>query len=362
MTTKPTPWTNRIVGHGEVPPGELVPNPGNWRRHSRAQRRALAKLLRTVGWVRDVIVNRRTGLLIDGHLRVLLAIENGEETIPVLYVDLDEAEEALVLATLDPIAAMAGADLPALESLQELISTSDEEVLDLLEETRRQVSPGPRTSIGTEDRADPLLPPRPVSVRADTWLLGDHLVMCGNATSPADVSALLAGRRAASMWTDPPYGVDYRGKTPRALDLRNDDAEGLPRLLRDAFAAADEILMDGASIYVAHPSGALSLVFGHAFLDAGWHLHQTLVWLKDAFVVGHSDYHYRHEPILYGWKGTNRRWFGDRSQDSVFEVPRPRRSEQHPTAKPVALVEAQLLNSTATGSLVYDPSRARARP
>jgi ParB-like chromosome segregation protein Spo0J len=116
MTTT-TSWRNRIVGHAEVPPSDLVPNPRNWRTHPREQQRALAGALGEVGWVAQVLVNRTSGNVVDGHLRIELALTRGEPTVPVTYVELTDAEEALVLATLDPLAAMATAEKDALEAL-----------------------------------------------------------------------------------------------------------------------------------------------------------------------------------------------------------------------------------------------------
>lgn len=165
------------------------------------------------------------------------------------------------------------------------------------------------------------------------------------------------------MWTDPPYGVSYVGGTDRHLTIRNDDADGLDLLLAGAFAAADQVLAPGAAIYVAHPAGALSLTFLQRFAAQGWRLHQTLVWVKNSLVLGRSDYHYRHEPVPFGYKAAEagRRgrgghgWYGDDAQSSVFEVDRPQRNEDHPTSKPVALVSAMLRNSSRTGEVVLDP-------
>jgi hypothetical protein len=109
-------WRNRIVGHAEVNPQELKPNPKNWRLHPAAQREALAGVLAEVGWVQDVIVNQRTGFVIDGHARIDMAIVTGE-MVPVVYVDLSAKEEALVLASLDPLTSMAMADEAALAPL-----------------------------------------------------------------------------------------------------------------------------------------------------------------------------------------------------------------------------------------------------
>lgn len=196
-----------------------------------------------------------------------------------------------------------------------------------------------------------------------------HALLCGDATSAEDVAQLMAaggGERADVMWTDPPYGVSYVGKTKRALTIQNDGAGDLDGLLTDAFAAADSAaLVEGAAIYVAGPSGPQGIVFINVF-HAQWPLRQILMWVKDSMVLGHSDYHYRHELILYAFKpapegGIGRlgrggdRWYGPNNATSVFEIPRPKRSEEHPTMKPVALVAAMLENSSAVGDVVYEP-------
>lgn len=208
-------------------------------------------------------------------------------------------------------------------------------------------------------------------------MLGPHRVMCGDSTSQAHVGRLMDADRAEILWTDPPYGVEYVGGT--GLTIQNDDAEGLPALLRDAFARASEVLTPGAAIYVAHPEAELGIVFGVAFLAAGWRLHQSLVWVKDSMVLGHSDYHYRHEAVMFGSApgrskrgkkhegifygyapGGGRRgrggegWHGNNSQTTVLEIPRPKRSLEHPTMKPVELVARCLLNSSRPGDIVLD--------
>jgi site-specific DNA-methyltransferase (adenine-specific) len=205
----------------------------------------------------------------------------------------------------------------------------------------------------------------PISKPGDVWLLGPHRLLCGDCTDMSAVEAMLDTDRCDAMWTDPPYGVDYTGKTKDALTIRNDGAAGLPDLLAGAFAVATAALKPGAPLYIAHPPGPLALDFGKAFLDAGWLLRQTLIWVKDALVLGRSDYHYRHEPILYGFTdapaGSGRlgrggeRWFGDHAQTSVLEVPKPPRSEHHPTMKPVELVTRCLANSCPPKGLVYEP-------
>jgi site-specific DNA-methyltransferase (adenine-specific) len=198
--------------------------------------------------------------------------------------------------------------------------------------------------------------------RGQIWEIGKHRLMCGDSTSD-DVRVLMGVARADCMWTDPPYGVSYVGKTKQKLTIDNDSAVGLVSFLEKAFAKADaHALRPGSAIYIAHPSGALATKFAAAFVGVGWRIHQTLVWVKDSMVLGHSDYHYRHEPILFGYKlGGGRRgrggegWYGGNSETSVFEIARPKASQEHPTMKPPSLVARMVANSCPLGGLVFDP-------
>lgn len=197
------------------------------------------------------------------------------------------------------------------------------------------------------------------------WQVGEHRLICGDCTDAAVVARLMGDEKASCMWTDPPYGVEYVGKTKDALTIENDGSDNLPGLLTAAFMTAEKVLISSAPFYVAHPAGAIQLVFMTVLDAIGWRIHQQLIWVKDSMVLGHSDYHYKHEPILYGWtpgggrpgrgKHEGSRWYGDNSQVSVFEIPRPKRSAEHPTMKPPELVEAHLKNSTRKGDAVYDP-------
>ena len=351
-----TSWRSRIVGQAELDPATVLPNPLNWRTHPRAQQAALVGVLDEVGWVQQVIINRRTGRLVDGHLRVEAARSRGEPTVPVLYVDLDEAEEALVLATLDPIAAMARIDAELTAAVLAQARTDTPAVEALLAAVARQaetaLSPL-HVGLGDPDDAPGL--GEPVTRDGDLWLLGDHRIICGDARDPDVTARVMAGVQAAWMWTDPPYGVGYVGGTREALTILNDTPEVIDALLAGVFRSVDPHLADGAAIYVAHPAGRLAPRFMAAFTDVGWYLHQQLIWLKDRLVLGRSDYQYRHEPILYGWKGHGHTWVGGRTQTSVFEAPRPLRSAEHPTMKPVALIEHHLANSSIRGAVGLDP-------
>jgi hypothetical protein len=181
-------WRNRIVGTGEVAPDQLLANPANWRTHPGPQRDALRGSLQTVGWVQQVMVNRRTGFVVDGHARVEEAITRHETSVPVLYVDLSPEEEALVLATLDPIGAMASADEAKLE---ELLSQLNEQTpgLQALLDSLAPLKP----TVGRTD-PDDAPPLEPTGIKAgDLFALGDHRLLCGDAAKADDLARLLGG-------------------------------------------------------------------------------------------------------------------------------------------------------------------------
>jgi site-specific DNA-methyltransferase (adenine-specific) len=192
---------------------------------------------------------------------------------------------------------------------------------------------------------------------------GCHKLACGDARDAELLGRLLGGVRPELLWTDPPYGVSYVGKTGRRLRIANDDTTA-PTLLIEALRAIDPLLAPSARFYIATPAGPQGSGFRQAVAEIGWQHHQTLVWVKNSLVLGHSDYHYRHEEILYGYRpgegrpGRGRhagsRWRGGNDQSSVFFVDRPAASELHPTMKPVALIEPMLRNSTRRGDPVID--------
>jgi DNA modification methylase len=350
---------DRVVELVRVRSKELAPSPSNWRRHPERQRAALRSLLRRIGYA-DALLARRDGerlVLIDGHLRQSL---DPEQVVPVLVLDLDEREADLLLATLDPLASMAIPDPNALAGLLARVEASSAAVKTLLDSVARAA----RLPITHLHRDPEYLPgaPEPRVKRGDLWLLGRHRLLCADATEPNGVTRLMDGARADVLWTDPPYGVDYVGKTARALRIAGDRKVGLEDLLHRAFTPSSAVLGPEAAVYVCHPAGPLQLVFLDAFIAQGWRLRQTLVWVKDQMVLGHGDYHYRHEPIAFGYTpGAGRRgrggmgWYGGNDQDSVLEVPRPAASRDHPTMKPVELVRRCLANSSPPEGAVLDP-------
>ena len=354
-----------LAGVVEVPLERLRPWPENPRRISEAR---LADLKRALVEDPEMLAARPLlalpdGTVIAGNQRLRAARELGWSAIPVLTVAL-EWERARLWALRDnnPYGEW---DEPA---LAELLAELGAGGVDLalagfgsadLDRLLAELPP-----LRDPDEAPPL-PATPESRPGELYQLGPHRLLCGDATDAEQLARLLAGARAEVLWTDPPYGVGYAGRTRQALTIRNDSADELPGLLRRAFAAADQVLAPSGRFYVAAPAGPRGTDFRLALRQAGWHFHQALVWVKQAPVLGHSDYHYAHEDVLYGWKpGSGRpgrgrhpgsRWYGGHDQTSVFLFDRPARSELHPTMKPVALVEAQLRNSSRRGDLVLDP-------
>ena len=348
--------------HGlQAPIDSLHQLPGNPRR---GDVDAVAASLQRFGQ-RKPIVARADGTITAGNHTWQAAKQLGWDRIAVVRVDDDDATASAFALADNRTAELGSYDdgllLDLIQSIDDkdlLADTgwSDDAVADLLEQIGSDLPDLPPPDEAGEPPAEPLTKP------GDVWILGGHRVVCGDATDVLAYDALLGGDKVDCVWTDPPYGVDYVGKTGDALTIRNDGAEGLDDLLAGCFGALSTVGKPGAAVYVAHPPGALSITFLQQFVAAGWRLHQTLVWDKGTIALGHSDYHYSHEPILFGYmQGGGRRgrggsgWFGDNSQRSVISVPKPSANREHPTMKPIELVTRCLNNSAPRGGLVLDP-------
>ncbi|MFX0573119.1 DNA modification methylase [Nocardia nepalensis] len=326
---------------------------------------AIAQSLDATGQYRPVVVNEgtltgRAMEVLAGNHTLLAARQLGWAELAVGIIDVDEQTARRIVAADNRTADLGDYDHTALfellDGLDDLAGTgySTEDFDKLVAEII------PRETHTDPDDL-PELPEDPVSVPGDIWQLGPHRLVVGDATDFAAVEALMDGEQADCVWTDPPYGVDYVGKTKDALRIQGDAAGDLDDLLGGAFASMVAVARPGAPVYVAHADSE-RLRFETALRQAGVLVRQNLVWVKNTIVMGRSDYHYRHEPILYGFVpgGEGRlgrggdRWHGDNAQATVFEFDKPSANRDHPTMKPVALIEAMLDNSLRPGGRVLD--------
>jgi site-specific DNA-methyltransferase (adenine-specific) len=208
----------------------------------------------------------------------------------------------------------------------------------------------------TDEDAVPEAPEEPVTKLGDVWLLGNHRLMCGSSTVISDMDKLVNERKVDMWLTDPPYNVAYEGKTKDALTIENDSMgnDEFRQFLRDAYVTADAVMKAGAVFYIWHADSEGYNFRGAAF-DAGWKVRQCLIWKKSTMVMGRQDYHWKHEPCLYGWKeGAGHLWATDRKQTTILEFDKPSRNGEHPTMKPVGLFEYQMLNNTKGGDIILD--------
>ena len=341
MTTQlPVTWRNRIVGHGEEAPDQLLAHPDNWRIHPKAQQDALAGVLSEVGFIQNIIVNKRTGRVVDGHLRVMLAMRQSVPAIPVVYVDLSEEEERLALATLDPIAAMAATDKEKIAGLLDGLGRDFGNIDGLLAEVAAQtkVALSPKDGL-TDPDAVPEPPAEPISLRGDIWLCGEHRVMCGDATSAEDVTELMGNLDVGVFLTDPPYGIgldtDWSGirGTGPSLGFKKgikgnkydpvvgDDRPFDPAPLFDLFAC-DEMFLFGADYYadrIPDRNDGCFIVWDKRKESQadGFGSEFELIWSR----ARHKRRILRHD------------WFGFLSASS----PREAHGRLHPTQKPSSL-------------------------
>ena len=340
------------------PVADLIPYAMNSRTHSDEQVSQIAASMKEFGFTNPVLIDEMGGV-IAGHGRLMAAKKIGLNNAPCIVLEglTDAQKKAYVIAD-NQLHQNAGWDLETLklelESLQELdidldlIGFDSDFLAGLLE---------PEVAEGlTDEDAVPEVPEQPVSVEGDVWILGNHRLMCGDSTSIEHMERLCEGQLVDMWLTDPPYNVAYEGKTKDALKIQNDSMgdEGFRQFLTDAYSAADAVMKSGAVFYIWHADSEGYNFRGDA-KDVGWPVRQCLIWKKQTLVMGRQDYHWKHEPCLYGWKeGAAHLWATDRKQTTILEFDRPSRNAEHPTMKPVELFEYQMLNNTKGSDLVLD--------
>ena len=341
-----------------VPLSKLVPYVNNARTHSPEQLTKLRSSLREFGFINPVIIDRDFNV-IAGHGRIAAAKEEGITEVPCVFVDyLTEAQKKAYILADNRMALDAGWDEELLrieiESLQgadfdvSLTGFGEDEIADLFS------GDGEKDVKDDDFDLSAALEKAAFVERGDIWTVGRHRLMCGDATSAEDVAALMDGKKANLIVTDPPYGVSF--KSGSGLSIQNDSMKGdeFYTFLYNSFFCMVEHLESGGAAYVFH-ADTEGLNFRKAFVDAGFHLAGVCIWVKNSLVLGRSDYQWQHEPVLYGFlKNGKHPWYSDRKQTTIWNYDKPKRNKNHPTSKPLDLLGYPISNSSQENAIVID--------
>ena len=339
------------------PTADLIPYARNSRTHDDAQVAQIAASIKEFGWTNPILLDGSNGI-IAGHGRVLAAQKLGETEVPTIELShMDENQKRAYIIADNKLALNAGWDneMLALEIADLKDAGYDLGLTGFSADELDAMNPEVIEGLTDED-AVPDAPDEPKTKLGDIYKLGNHRLMCGDSTSVDAVTKLTRGGGVDMLLTDPPYNVAYEGKTKESLTIQNDSMgdDQFRQFLRDAFVTADTVMKKGAVFYIWHADSE-GYNFRGACQDAGWKVRQCLIWKKSSMVMGRQDYHWKHEPCLYGWKeGAGHLWATDRKQTTILEFDKPSRNGEHPTMKPVALFEYQLLNNTKGGDIVLD--------
>ena len=324
----------------------------------------LRRSIEEFGYVEPVIWNRRTGNIVGGHQRYKVLTALGYKEIDCVVVDLDEQREKALNVALNKISGEF--DIPLLTDLLKGlnedgfdVSLTGFDAAEIDELFRDKTAANVKEDNFDAEKAVSEIK-MPVTQRGDIWLLGRHRLMCGDSALLSDVQKLMAGQKARFVFTDPPWNVDYgsdaRHPSWKPRQILNDrmSTEEFGAFLLSAFNCMREVSEPGCMTYVVMSAQEWGNVM-NALREAGYHWSSTIIWKKDSLVLSRKDYHTQYEPIWYGWlEGTRLCPLKDRKQSDVWEIPRPKVSEEHPTMKPVSLVAKAMLNSSHTGDLALD--------
>ena len=338
--------------------GKLVPYVNNARTHSQEQLTKLRSSLREFGFINPVIIDREFNV-IAGHGRIAAAKEEGIVEVPCVFADfLTEAQKKAYILADNRMALDAGWDEELLrieiESLQgadfdvSLTGFGEDEIADLF------AGDGEKDVKDDDFDFSAALEKAAFVERGDIWTVGRHRLVCGDATSAEDVAALMDGKKANLIVTDPPYGVSF--KSGSGLSIQNDSMKGdeFYTFLYNSFSQMAAHLENGGAAYVFH-ADTEGLNFRKAFVDAGFHLAGVCIWVKNSLVLGRSDYQWQHEPVLYGFlKNGKHPWYSDRKQTTIWNYDKPKRNKNHPTSKPLDLLAYPICNSSQENAIVLD--------
>lgn len=335
---------------------KLIPHVNNARTHSAEQINKLRASLREFGFINPVIIDREFNV-IAGHGRIAAAKAEGIEEVPCVFADhLTEAQKKAYILADNRMALDAGWDEEMLKVEIEALQAEDIDISLTGFDEKELASLFDTDTDAQEDDfdVDAELEKPCVTQSGDIWTLGKHTLVCGDSTKEDTYTALMDGRKANLVITDPPYNVNYEGTAGK---IKNDNmaADKFYQFLFDAFSNMENVMADDASIYVFH-ADTEGLNFRKAFADAGFYLSGCCIWKKQSLVLGRSPYQWQHEPVLYGWKKKGKhQWYTGRKESTIWEFDKPKRNGDHPTMKPVPLLAYPIRNSSMANSVVLDP-------
>lgn len=339
---------------------KLKPAEYNPRKDLKPEDEEYQKIKRSIiefGYVAPVIVNSDM-TVIGGHQRLKVLKELGYNEVECVVVDLNKNKEKALNIALNKISG--DWDNSKLEELLAELKETDIDLditgfyFDEVDNILKDITGSKEDDFDIQQALDEI--DEPITKTGDIWILGKHRLMCGDSTQKEQVLCLMNNQEADMILTDPPYNVDYEGKTADALKIENDNMNEIEfyNFLLDSFRNMYESVKYGGSVYVFH-ADTEGLNFRNAFKSCGFKLAQCLVWVKNTFVMGRQDYQWRHEPILYGWKeGAGHYFVDDRKQSTVLEFDKPSRNAEHPTMKPVDLLVYLIKNSSKEDNLILD--------
>ena len=318
----------------------------------------LVTSIRTLGYAEPILINE-DGTIIGGHQRYNALLYLGWEEADVVVYPCSKVKEKALNVALNKIDGRW--DAVKLVSILEEISLEgmDFTVTGFTQDELDDLKVDLQVETATEDEDFDIDSAyeeitEPVTKRGDVWILGRHRLMCGDSTSQADIETLMGGEQADLVITDPPYNVNYEG-TAGKIQNDNMDDESFYDFLLAFYKATVSVMRLGAAAYVFHADSKGHL-FRDGFMEAGLKMAECLIWEKNSLVLGRQDYHWRHEPILYGWKEGEAHYFvDDRTQDTILCEDKPRESKLHHTMKPIPLVARLMKNSSKPGWNVLDP-------
>ena len=309
------------------------------------------------GFVSPLVINKDM-TVIGGHQRLKVLKDLGITEVECIVVDLDKTNEKALNIALNKI--QGDWDEDKLEALLQELKLEEFDMnltgfdFDEVDEILNDINGTKEDNFDVDSAYEEI--EEPITKPGDIWILGNHRLMCGDSTHKDDIMRLMNNQDADMLLTDPPYNVDYVGKTAEALKIKNDnmDDNQFYEFLRKVFENMYIVTKEGASIYVFH-ADTEGINFRKAFKDAGFKLAECLIWKKDCFVMGRQDYQWQHEPVLYGWKEGKAHYFiNDRTQSTILEFDRPKQSTLHPTMKPIDLIAKLIKNSSRENDIILD--------